>query len=175
MENNTSSASQKSVFIELGNAIKDVTQPIALTSVTKQGLENLQERTGTTKDFTFSAVLPGRMRTGVSSFKLENPDSKKIFDALKAAGRELLFLLATGEIAPAFPESGKPSPGQPYLTAVRDWTYDENTPPEQKGFNSVATVILADGCPADVFFAAKRSAFPPQNSTILQDRPSGAG
>ena len=175
MGNNPPAAQRKSVLIELGAATRDITHLVALTSVTEQGLENLQQRTGTTKTFTHSAVVPDTTRSGVNSFKLENPDPKKIFDALKAAGRELLFLPATGEIAPAFPENGKPTPGQPHLTGVRDWTYDENTPPEHRGFNSVATVVLADGRKADVFFAAQRKAFIPQNSTILQDRPTGAG
>jgi len=61
------------------------------------------------------------------------------------------------------------------LTGVRDWSYDENTPPEQRGFNSAATVTLADGRKTDVYFAAERSAFTPQNSTILQDRPAPKG
>jgi hypothetical protein len=169
---NTSSPPPKSVLIELGNATRDITQLIALTRVTEQGLENLQQRTGSIRHFTFSALVPDRTRSGVGSFKLENPDPKAIFETLKAAGRHVIFLRETGEIAPAFPETGLPTQGQPYLTGVRDWSYDENTPPEERGFNSAATVVLADGRKTDVYFAAKRPAFTPQSSTVLQDQPA---
>jgi hypothetical protein len=172
---NSSPVSPKAVLIEVGNAIRDISQLVALTRVTEQGLENLQGRTGSTKTFTHSAVLPERTRSGVNSFKLENPNPAEIFEALKAAGRNLIFLRETGEIAPAFPDNGIPAPGQPHLAAVRDWTYDQNTPPDRRGFKSAATVTLADGRKTDVYFAAERSAFTPQNSVILRDRPSGAG
>ncbi len=174
MENNTP-ATSKSVLIELGNATRDITQLVALTRITGQGLETLQERTGSTKTFTHSAVLPDRTRSGVNSFKLENPNPAQIFEALKAAGRNLIFLRETGEIAPAFAENGIPAPGQPHLTGVRDWSYDDSTPPEQRGFKSAATVVLADGRKTDVYFAAERRAFTPANSTILQAGPGGAG
>jgi len=98
-----------------------------------------------------------------------------IFEALKAAGRNLIFLRETGEIAPAFAENGIPAPGQPHLTGVRDWSYDESTPSEQRGFKSAATVVLADGRKTDVYFAAERRAFTPQNSTILQSGPQVTG
>jgi len=73
----TTSAPLKSVLIELSNATRDITQLVALTRVTEQGLENLQERTGSTKVFTFSALVPHRTRSGVNSFKLENPDPRR--------------------------------------------------------------------------------------------------
>ncbi len=172
MENNPPSA-PKSVLIQLSNATRDITHMVALTRVTEQGLQSLQERTGSTKDYAFSVVHPDRTRTGVNSFKLENPEPEKIYQALKAAGRQVIFLRETQEIAPAFPENGIPAPGQPYLTGVRDWTYDEKTPPEQRGFNSAATVVLADGRKADVYFTAKRDAFTPSNSVILHDKRGG--
>jgi hypothetical protein len=52
------------------------------------------------KAFSHSAVIPEQTRTGVSSFKLENPDLAPIFEALRAAGRHVIFLRETGEIAP---------------------------------------------------------------------------
>jgi hypothetical protein len=169
---NTVSPGPKAILIETGNTLRDISQLVALTHITEVGLENLQGRTGSTKAFSHSVVIPERTRTGVNSFKLENPDPGAIFEALKAAGRHVIFLRETGEIAPAFPENGIPTPGQPHLTAVRDWSYDESTPPERKGFKSAATITLADGRKTDVYFVAERSAFVPQNSTVLQDRPA---
>jgi hypothetical protein len=162
----------KAILIEANNALRDISLLVALTRITEMGLENLQERTGTTKTFSHSAVIPERTRTGVGSFKLENPDPAPIFEALKAAGRQVVYLRETGEIAPAFPQNGIPAPGQPHLTAVRDWAYDPATHPDKKGFKSVATITLADGRKADVYFAAERSAFVPQNSVVLHDRPA---
>jgi methylmalonyl-CoA mutase cobalamin-binding subunit len=172
---NAPASPPKSVLIETGNAVHDVSHLVALTRITEQGLENLQERTGSTKEFTYSAVVPGRTRTGLSSFKLENPDTAKIFEALRAAGRQVIYLRETGEIAPAFPENGVPASGQPHLIGVRDWSYDDNTPADRQGFQSAANVVLADGRNADVYFAAKRSAFVPQSSVVLKDEPKGAG
>jgi len=65
--------------------MRDVTQLIALTRITEQGSENLQERRGSTSAFTHSAVVPAS--AGVASFKLESPNPPAIFEALKAAGR----------------------------------------------------------------------------------------
>ena len=175
MENSMPAAAPKSVLIESDTGIRDISQLVGLTKITEQGLEILQERTGSTKTFTYSAVLPGRTATGVTSFKLQTPDTKDIYDALRAAGRNVVFLRETGEIAPAFPESGVSTPGQPHLTAVRDWSYDEGTPTERRGFQSAATVVLADGRRTNVYYAAERSAFTPQNSVILKDGPKGAG
>lgn len=170
---NTVPAGPKAILIEANNALRDISRLVALTRITEMGLENLQERTGSTKTFSHSAVIPDRTRTGVNNFKLENPDAASIFETLKAAGRQIIYLRATGEIAPAFPENGIPATGQPHLTAVRDWSYDDSTPPEKKGFKSVATITLADGRKTDVYFVAERSAFVPQNSVVLQDRPAG--
>jgi hypothetical protein len=172
---NAPASPPKSVLIETGSTTRDISRLVALTRITEQGLEKLQARTGSTKDFTYSAVVPGHSRTGVTSFKLENPKPEKIYDALKAAGRQVIFLRDTGEIAPAFPENGIPTPGQPHLIGARDWSYDDDTPADQQGFQSAATVVLADGRSADVYFAAKRSAFTPQNSVIIKDEPKGAG
>ena len=169
---NTVPPGPKAILIETGASTRDISLLVALTRITEQGLENLQERTGSTKSFSHSAIVPERTRTGVNSFKLENPDSSAIFEALKAAGRQVIYLRETGEIAPAFPEGGVPAPGQPHLTAVRDWTYDDSTPPEKRGFKSAATITLADGRKTDVYFAAARSAFVPQNSVVLHDRPA---
>jgi hypothetical protein len=175
MDASIPSAPPKSVLIDSETGLRDISQLVGLTKITEQGLENLQERTGSTKTFTYSAVLPGRTATGVTSFKLQNPDTKAMYDALRSAGRSVIFLRETGEIAPAFPESGIPAPGQPHLTAVRDWSYEDSTPQDKRGFQSAATVVLADGRRTDVYYAAGRSAFTPQNSIILKDGPGGAG
>ena len=175
MDSNVPPAASKSVLIESETGIRDISQLVGLTQITEQGLENLQGRTGSTKIFTYSAVVPGRTSSGVTSFKLQKPDPKAIYEALRAAGRNVIFLRETGEIAPAFPESGVPTPGQPHLTAVRDWSYDENMPAERRGFQSAATVVLADGRRTDVYYAAERNAFTPPNSVILKDGPKGAG
>ena len=127
----TAPTAPKAILIEANNALRDISLLVALTRITEMGLENLQERTGTTKTFSHSAVIPERTRTGVGSFKLENPDPAPIFEALKAAGRQVVYLRETGEIAPAFPQNGIPAPGQPHLTAVRDWTYDPDTHPRR--------------------------------------------
>jgi hypothetical protein len=170
---NTVSAASKTVLIETASSTRDISLLVALRRITELGLENLQERTRSTKNFSHSAVIPDRTRPGgVNSFNLENPDLAAIFEALKAAGRHIIFLRETGEIAPAFPEGGVPTPGQPHLSAVRDWSYDDSTPPEKRGFKSAATITLADGRKTDVYFVAKRSAFVPQNSTVLHDRPA---
>ena len=175
MENLPPPATPRSVLIESpSGATHDISQLVALTKITEVGMQKLQTRTGTTKTFTYSAVIPDRTRTGVTSFKLENPDTAAIFDALKAAGRQVTYLPSTGEIAPAFPENGVPAPGQPHLSAVRDWTYTSETPPEKQGFKSAATVTLADGRKTDVYFVADRKAFVPQSSVVLRDGPSGA-
>ena len=168
----TAPTAPKAILIEANNALRDISQLVALTRITEMGLQNLQERTSTTKAFSHSAVIPEQTRTGVGSFKLENPDTAAIFEALKAAGRQVVYLRETGEIAPAFPQNGIPAPGQPYLTGVRDWTYDPDTHPTKKGFKSAATITLANGRKADVYFAAERSAFVPQNSVVLHDRPA---
>jgi len=170
---NTAPPGLKAILIETGASIRDISQLVALTRMTEVALENLQGRTGSTKTFTHSAIVPDRTRTGVNSFKLENPDPSAIFEALRAAGRQVIYLRETGEIAPAFPENGIPAPDQPHLNAVRDWTYDASTPPEKRGFKSAATVTLADGRKTDVYFAAERSAFVPPNSVVLHDRPAG--
>ena len=162
----------KAILIESNGILRDISQLVALTRMTEAGLENLQERTGSTKNFSHSVVIPDQTRTGVNSFKLEHPDTEAIFEALKAAGRQLVYLRETGEIVPAFPQNGIPAPGQPHLTAVRDWTYDPDTHPTKKGFKSAATITLAGGRKADVYFAAERSAFVPQNSVVLHDRPA---
>lgn len=162
----------KAILIEANNALRDISQLVALTRMTEAGLENLQERTGSTRKFSHSVVVPDQTRTGVNSFKLEHPDTEAIFEALRAAGRQVVYLRETGEIAPAFPQNGIPAPGQPHLTAVRDWTYDPDTHPTKRGFNSAATITLANGRKADVYFAAERSAFVPQNSVVLHDKPA---
>ena len=169
----TAATAPKAILIEANNAFRDISQLVALTRITEMGLQNLQERTSTTKAFSHSAVIPEQTRTGVSSFKLENPEPAPIFEALKAAGRHVIFLRETGEIAPGFLETGIPVPGQPHLTAVRDWSYDNSTPPAQRGFKTIATIALASGRKTDVYFVAERSAFVPQNSVVLHDRPAG--
>jgi len=165
----------KLVLIETGNFTRDISQLVALTRMTDQKLQNLQERTGSTREFTYSVALPGRTRTGITSFNLENPDPEGIFKALKAAGRHVIFLRETQEIAPAFPEDGVPAPGQPYLASVRDWAADEKHAVDPKGFQATAIVTLADGRNTEVYFTAKRDDFIPQNSVILKDGPKGAG
>ena len=170
---NTAPTAPKAILIEANSAFRDISQLVALTRITEMGLENLQGRTGTTKAFSHSAVIPEQTRTGVGNFKLQNPDTQGIFTALKAAGRQVIYLRETDEIAPAFPENGIPVPGQPHLTAVRDWSYDDSTPPDQRGFKTVATIALASGRRADVYFVAERSAFVPQSAVVLHDRPAG--
>jgi hypothetical protein len=170
---NAAPASPKAILIESNSALRDISQLVALTRMTEAGLENLQERTGSTRTFSHSVVVPDQTRTGVNSFKLENPDTEAIFEALKAAGRQVVYLRETGEIAPAFPQNGIPAPGQPHLTSVRDWTYEPDTHPNKKGFKSAATITLANGRKADVYFAAERKAFVPQNAVVLHDRPAG--
>ena len=161
----------KAILIESNGALRDISQLVALTRMTEAGLENLQERTGSTRTFSHSVVVPDdQTRTGVNSFKLENPDTEAIFETLKAAGRQVVYLRETGEIASAFPQNGIPAPGQPHLTSVRDWTYEPDTHPDKKGFKSVATTTLANGRKADVYFAAERKAFVPQNAVVLHDR-----
>jgi hypothetical protein len=169
---NTAPASPKAILIESNSALRDISQLVALTGMTEAGLENLQGRTGTTRNFSHSVVIPDQTRTGVNSFKLENPDTEAIFEALKAAGRQVVYLRETGEIAPAFPQNGIPAPGQPHLTSVREWTYDPDTHPTKRGFKSAATITLANGRKADVYFAAERKAFVPQNSVVLHDKPA---
>ena len=163
----------KAILIESNGILRDISQLVALTRMTEAGLENLQGRTGSTRTFSHSVVVPDdQTRTGVNSFKLENPDTEAIFETLKAAGRQVVYLRETGEIASAFPQNGIPAPGQPHLTSVREWTYDPDTHPDKKGFKSVATTTLASGRKADVYFAAERSAFVPQNAVVLHDRPA---
>jgi hypothetical protein len=162
----------KAILIESNSALRDISQLVALTRMTETGLENLQERTGSTRNFSHSVVVPDQTRTGVNNFKLENPDTEAIFEALRAAGRQVVYLRETGEIAPAFPQNGIPAPGQPHLTSVREWTYDPDTHPTKRGFKSAATITLANGRKADVYFAAERKAFVPQNSVVLHDRPA---
>ncbi len=165
---NTPSAAARSILIQTGTATRDISRLVALTRLTEMGLHKLQERTGSTKNFSHSAFVPDR-QNGVSTFKLGNPKPEDIFEALKAAGRQLIFLRETGEIAPAFPQNGIPAAGQPHLIAVRDWAHDDETPAEQRGFKSAATVMLADGGKTDIYFAAPRSAFVPPDSVVLHD------
>ena len=70
----TAATAPKAILIEANNAFRDISQLVALTRITEMGLQNLQERTSTTKAFSHSAVIPEQTRTGVSSFKLENPE-----------------------------------------------------------------------------------------------------
>ncbi len=158
-ENNP--ASSKPALTELGVAMRDITQLIALTRITEQGSENLQERTGSTPAFTHSAVFPAS--AGVLRFKLENPNPQAIFEALKAAGRKVIFLRQTQEIAPAFPDNGIRTPGQPHLTSVGDMTFDQNTPADRRALNRQQRSRSPMDARADVLFAAERNAFTPQN------------
>jgi hypothetical protein len=169
---NTAPTAPKAILIEANSSFRDISQLVALTRITEMGLESLQVRTSTTKAFSHSAVIPEQTRTGVNNFKLENPDTKAIFEALKAAGRQLIYLRETDEIAPAFPENGIPVPGQPHLTGVRDWSPNDSAPSDQIAFKTVATIALASGRKADVYFVAERSAFVPQNAVVLHDRPA---
>ena len=163
----------RSVLIETSTASHDISQLVALTRLTEKGLQTLHDNTGTNRPFSYSAFIQDpTSRTGISNFKLENPDAEAMYKALKAAGRQLIFLRDTKEIAPAFPENGIPAAGQPYLIKVRDWTADDKTPPENKGFKSAATVALASGRKADIYFVAERAAFMPQNSVVLRDNPA---
>ena len=110
----------------------------------------------------------------MNSFKLENPNPGQIFEALRAAGRHLIFLRETGNSLRLLPKTAyQPRPAA--LNRRQRLVLRRQHASEQRGFKSAATVVLADGRKADVYFAAERRAFTPQNSTILQDRPGGAG
>ena len=106
----TAPTAPKAILIEANNAFRDISQLVALTRITEMGLQNLQERTSTTKAFSHSAVIPEQTRTGVSSFKLENPDRLAIFEALKAAGRQVIFFAKQVKSLLAFPQNGIPAP-----------------------------------------------------------------
>jgi hypothetical protein len=83
----------KAILIESNGVLRDISRLVALTRMTETGLGNLQERTGSIKNFSHSAVVPDdQTRTGVNSFKLEHPDTEAIFEALRAAGRHVLAL-----------------------------------------------------------------------------------
>jgi hypothetical protein len=109
----TAPTAPKAILIEANSAFRDISQLVALTRITEMGLGNLQGRTGTTKAFSHSAIIPEQTRTGVGSFKLQNPDTQGIFTALKAAGRQVIYLRETDEIAPAFSRKEFPSLASP--------------------------------------------------------------
>ena len=109
----TAPASSKAILIEPNSALRDISQLVALTRMTEAGLENLQERTGSTKNFSHSVVIPDQTRTGVNNFKLENPDTEAIFEALKAAGRQVVYLRETAKSRRLFLKTASPLPVSP--------------------------------------------------------------